>query len=154
MKLLQSKLNLLIMASLTLSFAPFVSAQGAEDSATQSLKINGLWLVESGNGKVEIKDCGDGTPCGTLVWVNKANGKSDVDINNLDPDLKGRPLVGSAVFWGFKKKGDGWKSGKIYDAESGKTYKSKIKLGDDGKLNVKGCVGPICKSQTWVRTTL
>ncbi|MEP6341979.1 MAG: DUF2147 domain-containing protein [Maricaulaceae bacterium] len=154
MKLLQYKLTILIMSSLTLSFAPLASTQTSEDPTTQSLKINGLWLVESGNGKVEIKDCGDGTPCGTLVWINKANGKSDVDINNVDPDFQGRPLLGSAVFWGFKKKGEGWKSGKIYDAESGKTYKSKIKLNDEGELKVKGCVGPICKSQIWVRTTL
>lgn len=149
----QSKFHLIGMA-LTLGFAPLALAQTPTDSTSPTTAIDGLWMVESGNGKVEVKDCGDGTPCGTLVWINKANGKSDVDINNSDPALKDRPLIGSAVFWGFKQKGDKWKSGQIYDAESGKTYKSKIKLNEEGELEVKGCVGPICKTQTWVRTTL
>ena len=150
----QSKINHLIVASLIVWMAPLAMGQTSETSTVSAQNMDGIWLVESGNGKVEIKDCGDGTPCGTLVWINKANGKGDLDINNADAALRQRPLLGSAVFWGFKKKGNGWKSGKIYDAESGKTYKSKIKLNEDGSLLVKGCVGPICKSQIWIRTTL
>ena len=156
MKILRHSKSYLFTAALTFGFAPLAMAQIAEttNGFTSSSNIHGLWLVESGNGKVEINDCGDGTPCATLVWINKANGTGDLDINNADPALRQRPLLGTAVFWGFKKKGEGWKSGQIYDAESGKTYKSKIKLSEDGTLKVKGCVGPICKSQIWVRTTL
>ena len=154
MAFLQSKINHLIIALFMLWIAPLAMTQVPETPTVNAQSMDGIWLVESGNGKVEIKDCGDGTPCGTLVWINKANGKGDLDINNVDTALRQRPLLGSAVFWGFKKKGKSWKSGKIYDAESGKTYTSKIKLKEDGRLQVKGCVGPICKSQIWVRTTL
>lgn len=113
--------------------------------------IYGIWITESANGKVEVKDCGDSTPCGTLIWVDESQAESAFDIRNSDPKLRTRPLIGSAVFWGFKSKGDKWKSGKIYDAESGKTYKSKMEMLDNGTLKVKGCIGPICQSQIWTR---
>jgi len=134
--------------------APALAAGQNTPSTAVSFDIEGLWLVESGNGKVEVKDCGDGTPCGTLVWIDETQGDSYLDVNNADPKLRERPLLGSPVFWGFKKKGDVWKSGYIYDAEGGKTYKSKIKLTKDGNLKVKGCVGPICQSQIWVKATI
>ena len=70
-----------LSVALILSFAPLALAQVPDDTKDAS-NIHGLWLVESGNGKVEINDCGDGTPCATLVWINKANGKGDLDINN------------------------------------------------------------------------
>lgn len=140
---------------LTLSASCLLLAFTATSQAEKApFDIEGHWLVESGNGKVEVKDCGDGTPCGTLVWIDETQGDSYLDVNNSDPEMRDRPLIGSPVFWGFKKKGKKWTSGKIYDAEGGKTYKSKMSLTPDGELKVKGCVGPICKSQIWTRTQL
>lgn len=143
-----------LLSAMLLCFVSTALANEAEKpaGASVSLGINGVWRVESGNGQVEVKDCGDGTPCGTLIWINETHGSSTLDANNQDPSLRQRPLIGSPVFWGFKKKGDTWKSGYIYDAESGKTYKSKMKL-KNGDLIVKGCVGPICQSQSWVRVS-
>ncbi len=115
------------------------------------INVAGLWLTGDGSARVEITDCGDGTPCGTIVWVEPNQPGTGTDDNNPDPLLKGQNIVGSKMIWGFKAKKNKWTSGKIYDARDGKTYKSKLKLTEDGKLNVKGCVGPFCKSLVWTR---
>ena len=117
------------------------------------INVAGLWLTADGSARVEIADCGDGTPCGTIVWVDSAQAGSGTDDNNPDPELKGQSIVGSKMIWGFKAKKDKWTSGKIYDARDGNTYKSKLKLTEDGGLLVKGCVGPFCKSLVWTKVT-
>lgn len=122
--------------------------------ANEPIDVAGVWAVQSGNAVVEITDCGDGTPCGRIAWVNSPPGVQVKDDKNPDEALRDRPLVGSPLIWGFKAKGDQWKSGKIYDAEGGKTYKSVLELQDDGTLKVKGCVGPICQSQIWTPVSL
>lgn len=124
---------------------PFLAAP----AFASDIDIIGTWLVEDGSGKVEISDCGDGTPCGALVWTDPAQGDNPIDANNPDPALRDRTLIGTPLFWGFERKKDKWSSGKIYDARSGKTYKSKLKLNEDGTLKVKGCIGPICQGEIW-----
>lgn len=129
------------LMSLVLLAAPVAMADGQD--------VHGRWLVEDGNAVIEIADCGDGTPCGTLQWVDMSEASSDRDINNPDDELNGRPLIGMPMLWGFRKKGDSWGRGKIYDPESGKTYGSNLKRRKDGNLRVKGCVGPFCQTQVW-----
>lgn len=114
-----------------------------------AMDVAGVWATEDGGAHVEITDCGDGTPCGTLVWMKEQTPEGLKDAENPDENLRDRPLEGIQLLWGFEPKGDKWKSGKIYDAGSGKTYKSKLELKDDGTLKVKGCFGPICQGQTW-----
>ena len=115
------------------------------------LDVEGRWLTEGRNAIVDIRDCGDGTPCGVLAWVDMTEASSDRDINNPDPKLNGRPLIGMPMLTGFRDKGSNWGSGNIYDPESGKTYGSNIRLKSDGTLQVKGCVGPFCQTQIWTR---
>lgn len=117
------------------------------------LNVEGTWWTEDKGARIQVTDCGDNTPCGKLVWFEPNAEGIDRDINNPDPKLKDQPLIGSRVFWGFRPDKKNWKSGQIYDAESGKTYRSKLKLQKDGTLKVKGCIGPICQGQTWTRYT-
>ena len=35
------------------------------------------------------------------------------------------------------------------DPEIDKSYASRLKRRDDGRLEVKGCIGPICQTQLW-----
>ena len=126
-------------------FAPLASAGPLED-------VSGLWLTESKTGHVQIDDCGDGTPCGTLVWVESDQDTDNpLDINNKKPELRTRPLIGSQMLYGFKRKKEVWKKGKIYNAADGKTYGSALERLDANTLEVKGCLGPICKTQYWNR---
>jgi len=117
--------------------------------AADGKDVFGIWQVESGTAQVEIKDCGDGTPCGSLIHINAPDPMAVLDDQNPDPELATKPLIGAPMLWGFKAKKDKWSGGRIYDAESGKNYKSKLERQEDGTLKVKGCVGPICKGQIW-----
>ncbi len=140
-----------IKISIVTSAAMLISAPSLANDAANDIDIAGTWYTQGNQAKVLVADCGDGTPCGTMVWFDPAMGGENKDFNNPDPELRGRPLLGSAIFWGFERKKNKWKSGYIYDARGGKTYKSKLELQSDGSLKVKGCIGPICQGQTWIR---
>ncbi len=135
-----------ILAGLALaSLASIASANPLEN-------VSGVWLTEAKTGHVEISDCGDGTPCGLLIWAESEQTDSvPKDINNKDSELRTRPLIGIKMIYGFELKKEEWKSGKIYNAKDGKTYKASLKRLDEDTLQVKGCVGPICKKQIWTR---
>ncbi len=128
-----------------------ISASAFAADVANSKDVYGLWKVSGGTALVQITDCGDGTPCGELVHVDAPNAETLLDDQNPDPELATQPLIGSRLLWGFKEKSDKWSSGKIYDAESGKSYKSKLERKADGTLKVKGCIGPICQSQIWTQ---
>jgi len=68
-------------------------------------------------------------------------------------DKKGKPIKGMVIMWGQKPNGDGsFEGGSVLKLANGKTYKSKARLLPGGsKFEVSGCVGPICKHQTWTR---
>jgi uncharacterized protein (DUF2147 family) len=139
-----------LIAAATLLAAPAF----ASEAASSPKDVFGLWTVRGGTALIQITDCGDGTPCGKLVHVVAPNPKALLDDQNPDPELATQPLIGSKMLWGFKEKSDKWSSGKIYDAESGKSYKSKLERKDAGTLEVKGCVGPICQKQFWTEVKL
>lgn len=131
------------------------AAFAADDIAPFNSKdVHGLWVVQGGTAFVHIKDCEDMTPCGTLVHIVAKDPHTILDSQNPDPALATKPLIGSRMLWGFSEKSDKWSSGKIYDAESGKSYKAKLERNEDGTLEVKGCVGPICQKQIWTEIKL
>ncbi len=127
-----------------------VAAQAADSGPT------GLWLDGSGRGGIDIQPCGDKL-CGTLTWLKvplNAQGKPKTDIHNPDAALQSRPLCGVQVLSGFVPDGpDAWTGGSIYDAASGKTYKSNMALQPDGTLHVRGYIGFsfIGRTETWTR---
>jgi uncharacterized protein (DUF2147 family) len=63
-----------------------------------------------------------------------------VDLHNPDAALRSRTLLGLDLLDGYQYKDGKWQ-GNLYDPESGKTYKSQITLGADGKLQMRGYVG-------------
>jgi uncharacterized protein (DUF2147 family) len=68
--------------------------------------------------------------------------------------LKDQPIIGMTILSGLKKDGDSYSGGTIVDPASGKTYKSKLSVIEDGaKLNVRGYIGlPLLgRTQIWVR---
>ena len=77
-----------------------------------------------------------------------AGGNAQKDVNNSNPALRNRPLLGINLLSGFKAEGNEWK-GSIYDPRRGKTFRSVVYKGKSGNLVVKGCVGPLCQTQTW-----
>lgn len=69
-------------------------------------------------------------------------------------DRKDKPLVGLEIIRGAKKAEgkDVWESGKILDPENGKNYTLRLTPIEGGKkLEVRGSVFGIGRTQTWVR---
>lgn len=101
---------------------------------------------------INIQSCGESV-CGILEWFTSLEDAQGpiLDTNNSDENLHSRPLKGIELIYGFKSHKKGWRNGKIYDPESGKTYKSKLTRLDDTSLKVQGCVGPVCKKFVWTK---
>lgn len=65
-----------------------------------------------------------------------------------------QPLVGMVILNGMKRDGEEWVGGQILDPASGKIYKSRLKLAEQGrKLDVRGYIGipALGRSQIWLR---
>ena len=120
--------------------------------SSAQLDVAGVWMTEARTGIVELKDCGDGTPCGELVWVLPfKDGTIPLDDKNPDSELAKKSMIGVQLLKGFKAGNGKWKSGRIYNPEDGKSYRSVLELSSENIMKVKGCVGPICKTQIWNR---
>lgn len=69
-------------------------------------------------------------------------------------DRKDKPMVGLEIIRGAKKAEgkDVWEDGKILDPENGKSYTLRLTPVEGGKkLDVRGSVFGIGRTQTWVR---
>ena len=67
---------------------------------------------------------------------------------------KGKPIIGLVVLRSLKKQGDEYAGGDILDVDTGKVYRCKLQLLEQGKkLLVRGYViAPILgRSQIWIR---
>jgi len=97
----------------------------------------GRWLSPSKKGIVETY-IQNNKLYGKLVWV-KTERK---DIYNADKSLRDREVKGMIMLNDFKWEAPQWIEGKIYDAEGGSTYSSKMWLSDDKQtLNVRCYLG-------------
>lgn len=138
--------------SLTLALAGMAAGAGAAGAvAAGPQPVAGRWLTEEGKAIVEVGPCSGGggaALCGRIARVLKPRpGGPAVDANNPDKALRGRPIQGIVFLTGFTADGAKWK-GRIYDPESGRTYRSELRREGD-LLKVKGCLGPFCRTQQW-----
>ena len=118
-------------------------------------QVNGIWQTQAGDARVRVSKCGAGI-CGVVVWlrdrIDPATGKPQIDDKNSNPALARRPIIGLSLFSGMRPTGpDKW-SGRIYNADDGRTYASKVSVTGPGTLRVEGCVGGLCGGETWTRS--
>jgi uncharacterized protein (DUF2147 family) len=118
-------------------------------SGTEDVK--GYWVTADRTAVVQVATCGT-TLCGTVARV-LARGSPGTDVNNPQPSLRSRPLVGLQVLSGFASSGSSWINGRAYDPKTGRSYKASLTPNADGTLTVTGCVLFICQSQRWTRTS-
>jgi uncharacterized protein (DUF2147 family) len=129
-----------------------VAALCAGGAQAGPLDVFGTFITQKEGSHIRISDCGDGTPCGVVVWIDPASVSEGVTPETAT-DAKGDKILGLTMLEGFKRKANGWAGGTIYNPKEGKTYGSRIKRLDDGILEVKGCIGPICQTQHWAPVT-
>jgi uncharacterized protein (DUF2147 family) len=123
-------------------------ALGADDPS-------GVWLTQAGDAKVAVSRCGAAL-CGRVVWlkspIDGATGKPQVDDKNPNPRFAKRPIMGLQLFIGMRPQGARKWSGRIYNADDGKSYVSNVTLENASTLRVQGCVGGFCGGETWSRS--
>ena len=113
------------------------------DDKTQELKS-----------QIEIADNG-GVLTGRVTKLLRKEAKQDAVCGECSDDRKGKPILGMEIIRGAKKTEgkDVWEEGKILDPENGKTYTLRLTPIEGGKkLEVRGSVFGIGRTQTWVRT--
>jgi uncharacterized protein (DUF2147 family) len=130
--------------------APLAKAQSAAGSP------DGIWLTQAGDAKVRVSKCGAGI-CGVVVWlkepIDPQTGKPQIDDKNPNPALAKRRIIGISLFSGMHPTGPNQWSGRIYNADDGKTYASKVSVSGPATLKVEGCVGALCGGEDWSRSS-
>lgn len=116
--------------------------------AEPKLDPSGTWLTPGGDAHIRISRCGGGY-CGTVAKILTGETR---DVNNPDPALRGRSLVGVALSNDMHPTPEGWE-GSLYNFRDGKTYTGKLAMKSQNALELAGCVlgGLICKRQVWSR---
>ncbi len=115
--------------------------------------VEGVWLDKDGCA-MRIQACGDAM-CGTISSLrpreDPATGRPWTDKKNADPGLRSRPLVGVPVLISMRPSGPRKWSGRLYNADNGKTYSGNlIELGPQ-TIRVEGCVLGICGGESLTR---
>jgi uncharacterized protein (DUF2147 family) len=119
--------------------------------------VLGTWLVGDKDYKIELYKNGDVLE-GKVIWLlepnDKKTGKPRTDIDNPDPALRSRPVLGLKTLWNFKwNPATGYyENGNVY--KKGKTYCGKLKLQPDGAVYLTGFLCSMTffkKSDTWTR---
>lgn len=133
--------------------ALIVGTLAAGDALASDLaNLTGLWRYTRYGALVDIGNCGNGTPCGWLTRVDArlTEGQTQ-DVRNRDPLLRTRTLVGLPVLWNFASSPEGWRDGRLYNPDDGKTFRAHLRLMSASELRVTGCVGQLCRSEVWTR---
>jgi len=113
--------------------------------------ILGTWLTDDHKALVSVNRCGEWW-CGRISKVlDNRPGVPKTDVNNPEPSLRGRPIMGLLVLTEFRREGRRWTGGRAYDPKTGSSYRSKLELNADGSLKVTGCILFFCQSKRWTR---
>lgn len=115
--------------------------------------IAGRWVTQEKDAVIAIKRCGKSL-CGAIekFLVLPAGGKDQRDVNNADPAKRERRLIGLNILTSLTPDNNLWR-GEIYDPKTGRTYTSEVRRKGAGVLEVKGCFGPLCRTQEWKKAS-
>lgn len=147
-----SALAFLALATLALAVIVLLTVlvHPARASASGARLEGTVWRTQTGSGLVQLERCEGQRLCGSIVRVLTPGQADARDANNPDPALRVRPVLGLRILSGLTASPDGvWRGGRIYNPEDGRSYRSEVRLGSDGRLEVKGCLGPVCQTQRW-----
>ena len=121
--------------------------------------IAGQWKTiddESGKVKsiVEIYQTDDGSFYGKILEVFRGPGEDPdptcMECDEDDPRY-GQKVKGMVIINSLEKDGKYFTDGDILDPENGNVYRCKIWKEGEGKLMVRGYLGPFYRTQEWTR---
>lgn len=123
----------------------------SSSAARADPSIQGAWYTDDRSAIVRIAPCGN-RMCGTIARVlRRGPNVPTSDVNNPDPRLRSRPILGMAILTGFSAAGRQWTGGHAYDPQTGRSYRASLALQPNGTLEVTGCLLFICRSKDWTR---
>lgn len=121
-------------------FIPFILLLGITPVWAQSLTPAGSWIHANRRIQIEIYPCLENL-CGKITWLKSpydANDTPRLDLNNPNPKLRARPLLGLDVLGGLRPAGEGsWVDGNIYNPDDGKSYRATMSMRKDGDLQMR-----------------
>lgn len=126
----------------------FAAAVLAQNSAV------GNWQYVDGTKTTYIKTFEEGGQLKATIERVTKGGTEDpaAACGKCSGENKDKPMKGLVILWDTKKDGDNWKDGRLLDPDSGRIVNGKVELTEGGqKLNVKGSVAFITKTQVWTR---
>ncbi len=129
------------------AFAALIIAATADAAPADAI---GLWQTADADGLVRVTVCG-ASVCGAIEPRAPVSGRPAIDVKNPNRALRSRSLAGLVILDGFTRSATGWVNGRIYDPNSGNTYRSELTPQADGTLHLKGCFGPFCRTEIWRR---
>lgn len=153
------RLSTAILLAIALLLPASAFAEAAGDA------ILGVWRTEEGEkgGRAHVEiSRQDGDFVGRIVRLEEPEfppgheraGEPKVDLENPDPSLRQRPILGLSILEGFEHQGGSrWTGGTVYDPANGKTYRAQITLAGTDRLELRGYVGiPMFgRTTTWQR---
>lgn len=139
----------IVFAGLTLP------AASAQDGGQAESSVLGYWETPEAESVVELRRCPSQPAklCGHVEWLSE--GEPRTDVENPDPELRGREIVGLQFLSGFEREEEGvWSGGEVYNPDDGRTYSGEIRQAGPDTLELEGCALMIfCKTQEWERVT-
>ncbi|RIV81635.1 DUF2147 domain-containing protein [Aurantiacibacter xanthus] len=128
-------------------FAPFALAFAASPALAVDA-IDGVYIDSGGYVEITVAPCGQAR-CGKITRIiRRKPGESDRDAHNDNPALRNRPILGLTLLSGLQWRDGAWR-GEVYNPEDGETYRTVVRAGADGALEVEGCLGPFCRKRIW-----
>lgn len=133
--------------ALLLLLAPTAATAADGDAA-----LLGRWKTQEQGGTVEIHRCGPAL-CGRVVDGVPLRANPDQrDIRNKKAALRSRKIMNLRVLENFTGGPRQWTGGPVYDPDTGDGGPNgSITLVSQDVIKLKGCLGPICRTQTWTR---
>jgi uncharacterized protein (DUF2147 family) len=120
------------------SFALMAAAVDAQQT------VEGTWVNGDGDGWIQLSITG-GELRGVIIGSPDDPDNlrpSRLDAKNPERSLRARPVRGLTILSGFRRGNDGrWTGGRVYDPNSGNTYRGTITVVDETTLKLRGFIG-------------
>ena len=136
-------------AALPATAAVVMAVMSGATSAHAAEDVFGLWQHPENGSLIETYPCG----ADLCARIKRISDGQATDQRNVDPELRGRAIVGLVIISQATREGpDSW-SGRIYNRIDGRTYDGRLTLRDRDRLELTGCTAVVvCRTVSWRRT--